>query len=533
MSNATLTKDRVCTVLREKLYSMADNENQAEYKPLQLKWVLPVESTQGLISLYENIISILDYVQKNECNRDTIDKIIENDMRPITSGIRDEYDFFIAGTIMALCSIVDDYSDEKELMRLVHEILGKFIILLEEAWKLFVSDSKEDNESNDTQRANSIIEQEVDTTNIEEGMFLPKGYKELCALLHENPLKSGSNSYKAQLKRWARYFKMEKGRGRSLVILDIYDEPLPNDDGRKNGNRNIYLKYIETILLKYIYYRQGQVCYTTRNQLWLLLGMINNNYKKIPLKILKAEIEYCDVTEWELNKFYMRCNTRLNTILFSALNNLQNRSLIAFETQIMIVVPDSEKKGFSKHYVADENEIRKILAVERNILNIMGYESKNHAACCMKLSEFYEKVNQKLFDLYGWERKYERLKIIFNEGDIKDAITKNEYELQRMYLNEIIIDAIDKNAQTVVDNRMKKALLEYDEYLEGWKENNWGIPPKIEDLKDEIFTYPKYFVNIQRRLSKKFLVIKSKVNNDNREELDKELDELFANLGTD
>lgn len=533
MSKGALTKDRVCTVLQETLYSLADKENQIEYKPLQLKWVFPIESAQGMITAFKNVIFLLNYVQKRGCNKDIIDKITENDMRPITSGIRDEYDFFIAGTIMALCSIVDDYSDEKELMRLVHEILGKFIVLLEETWKLFVSDSKEDNESNDTQRANSIIEQEVDTTNIEEGMFLPKGYKELCALLHENPLKSGSSSYKAQLKRWARYFKMEKGRGRSLVILDIYDEPLPNDDGRKNGNRNIYLKYIETILLKYIYYRQGQVCYTTRNQLWLLLGMINNNYKKIPLKILKAEIEYCDVTEWELNKFYMRCNTRLNTILFSALNNLQNRSLIAFETQIMIVVPDSEKKGFSKHYVADENEIRKILAVERNILNIMGYESKNHAACCMKLSEFYEKVNQKLFDLYGWERKYERLKIIFNEGDIKDAITKNEYELQRMYLNEIIIDAIDKNAQTVVDNRMKKALIEYDEYLEGWKENNWGIPPKIEDLKDEIFTYPKYFVNIQRRLSKKFLVIKSKVNNDNREELDKELDELFANLGTD
>ena len=183
-----------------------------------------------------------------------------------------------------------------------------------------------------------------------------------------------------------------------------------------------------------------------RNQLWLLLGMINNNYKKIPLKILKSEIEYCDVTEWELNKFYMRCNTRLNTILFSALNNLQNRSLIAFETQIMIVIPDQDKKGFSKHYVANDNEIRKILAVERNILNVMGFESKNHAACRMKLFEFYEKVNQRLFELYGWERKYERLKIIFNKDDIKSAITKNEYELQKMYLNEIIIEAIDKNA---------------------------------------------------------------------------------------
>lgn len=530
LNKPAIKEDRVCHILKTQLYYMADNENQDTYESLNLKWVYPIESTEGMITAFKNITFILNYVQKNKCNKDTIDKIIENDIHPIMSGIKDEYDVFMAGVIMAICGTVDDFSNTKEMMGLFHEILGKFICLLEEALKLFHPDS-EDNESDNIQRTNSIIEQEVDTSNIEEGMFLPKGYKELCALLNEKSLKSGSNSYKAQLKRWARYFKMEKGRGRSLVILDIYDEPLPIDDGRKNGNRNIYLKYIETILLKYIYYKNGQICYTTRNQLWLLLGMINNNYRKIPLKILKSEIEYCDVTEWELNKFYMRCNTRLNTILFSALNNLQNRSLIAFETQIMIVIPDQDKKGFSKHYVANDNEIRKILAVERNILNVMGFESRNHAACCMKLSEFYEKVNQRLFELYGWERKYERLKIIFNEGDIKEAITKNEYELQRMYLNEIIIDAIDQNAQTVVDNRMKKALLEYDEYLEEWKENNLGKPPKIEDLKDEIFTYPKYFVDIQRRLSKKFLAIKSKVNDDHREELDKELDELFANLG--
>lgn len=87
MSETVLTKDRICTVLREKLYSMADNENQTEYKALQLKWALPVESTQGLISLYENIISVLGYVQKNECNRDTTDKIIENDVRSMVSGL--------------------------------------------------------------------------------------------------------------------------------------------------------------------------------------------------------------------------------------------------------------------------------------------------------------------------------------------------------------------------------------------------------------------------------------------------------------
>ena len=87
LNKTTLTKDRFCTVLRETLYSMAANENQTEYESLQLKWVLPVESTQGLISLYENIISVLGYVQKNECNRVNIDKIIENYVLTIVSGL--------------------------------------------------------------------------------------------------------------------------------------------------------------------------------------------------------------------------------------------------------------------------------------------------------------------------------------------------------------------------------------------------------------------------------------------------------------
>lgn len=374
---------------------------------------------------------------------------------------------------------------------------------------------------------------EVDTTNLQVGMVV-KNYKELCELLHEKPLKSGNNSHKAQQKRWARYFSMEKGRGRSIVILDIYDEPLPADDKRKAGNRNIYLKYIETILLKYMYYKKGQVCYATRNQLWSILGMINSNYKKIPLHALQVEVEYSNVTKWQLNNFYMRCNSRLNSILFTALNNLSNRSLIDYQIQTMIVVPSTDKKNtLSRHYVADDDEIGRILAVERKVLNNMGLESKNHAACTMRLNEFYNKVNEILFDMYGWERKYERIKIIFNEADIQEAITKNEYELQMLYLNELVIGSIDKNAQTVSDNRMKKALIEYDEYVENWKEDNWGKVPALKDV-EEIFTYPKYYVDIQRKLSQKFLSIKyEKEQEEKRKQYDKELDDIFANLGVE
>ncbi|WP_300937357.1 hypothetical protein, partial [Bacteroides acidifaciens] len=67
---------------------MADNGNNKGYDPLDLKWVFPIESTDGMTVAFKNIIHTLDYVQKNKCNKDTIDKIIENDIYPITSGIK-------------------------------------------------------------------------------------------------------------------------------------------------------------------------------------------------------------------------------------------------------------------------------------------------------------------------------------------------------------------------------------------------------------------------------------------------------------
>lgn len=239
LSNATLTNDRVCTVLREKLYSMADNENQTEYKPLQLKWVFPVESTQGLISLYENIISVLGYVQKNECNRDTIDQIIENEIRSMVSGLSNEYDFFIATTIIIMCSMVDDFSDSDRLMKLVKEIIGKFIYLLGIV-EHYISQEKDFTNINDTYWVN--------TSGLIIGLVV-KNYKELCKILGEE-VKNGK-SKKLQLKNWERFFAWEK-QGQRFIIVDIYDTPLPKEDLRKKGNNSIYKNYIELILLQYL-----------------------------------------------------------------------------------------------------------------------------------------------------------------------------------------------------------------------------------------------------------------------------------------
>lgn len=152
--------------------------------------------------------------------------------------------------------------------------------------------------------------------------------------------------------------------------------------------------------------------------------------------------------------------------------------------------------------------------------------------CKMKMPQFYENVNNMLFELYGWERKYERIKLNFNKTDVKEALLQDEYKLQMLLLNDLVIEAIDKNAQVTVDNRMKKALIEYDEYIK----NYFGKPPRLDEI-DDIFTYPKYFVDIQKKLSQKFLSIKHAEDERKTKEdcviFDKEIEDLFRNLGVE
>ena len=501
------------------MYLLADGMED-RIDSMNLRWGFPVNSTDGVITILKNSIFTLGYIQKHKCNKKAVDYLFEQEIYPFISELKDEYDLMLSTVLFCVIRHTKNYTDIETEMKFAYDILSSIINTFQALLK--------SNMSKEVICDDSEMIFEVDTSKLQVGQVV-KNYKELCNILGMPIYKSGSNQDKAQKKLYKRYFEWEK-TGQKIVVLDIYDEPLESGDARQSGNRNIYLKYIESILLKYVYHKKGQVCYITKNQLWTILGMINSNYKKIPWKVLQNEDEYLDISKWEFDKFYMRCSSKLNSILYGALRNLDNRSLIKWEIQTMIVIPDTKGK-MSNHYVANDNEIRRILAVERKVLKEMGFESKNHVACCMKLQEFYSKVNSELYDLYGWERKYERIKIIFNSEDIKEEIPRNEYKLQMMMISDLIVEAMDNNAQTMVDNRYKKALKEYEDYVTGY----FGKPPKLEEI-DDIFTYPKYFVDIQRKLSQKFLSVRyAEQEKEHKAKkihtYDKELDELFNVLG--
>ena len=296
MNNEKITEDRVCHILKTQLYYMADNGNQDDYKPLQLKWVFPINSTQGMLSVLNNAIFLLDYVQENRCNRDTIDQIIENDIHPIIGDLRNEYDFILASAIMVVCKEKTDFADKSKVMQYTREVLGKFIYALEYFQEHILFVKEDDN-----------LSLEDGVKRLSEGMVI-KNYPELCKILGQVSYKTGSNSQKAQLKEFARYFKWEK-HGQKYIVIEIFDEPLPKQDKRKNGNNTIYVTYIEAILLKYLSCKKDFTCYLTKNQLFYLLGMINGYYKRITLD----ELELIDtrITKWELDNFYFRCNTPL------------------------------------------------------------------------------------------------------------------------------------------------------------------------------------------------------------------------------
>ena len=490
MNKTELTKDRVCTILREQLYSMEDNESQKEYEPLQLKWVLPIESANGMISAFKNIIYLLDYVQKNDCNENTIDKIIENDIRPITSGLRDEYDFFIAGTIMAMCSSVDDFSNLDELMGLIKEIIGKFIYMLELVEKQL--DLEKDNTGEDD------FLDGIDTSTLVVGMVI-KNYKELCKILNEEA-KTGK-AKQLQLKNWKRYFDWEKD-GQKFIIVDIYDTPLPKEDLRRKGNNSIYKNYIELILLQYLSKQEGyRKTFTKRN--WLeLLGMINSKYGKEPKMKLK-QLDYC-INDQEITLFYIRSNKKLERVLHDALSNLQREKLIIVEYETVIVSVD--ERGKEHRFIANDYQKKKILQTERYILkNVMQYKNMFYVYIKNKSNEYYNKVNEKLHELYGWKYYYKQIKIIYDQPNIVDAIPSKEVMLQKEILNSKIIEFLNDNAKNVYEKKEKEYEDALDEYLNDWIGDKEYLRNRVK--VPNTWKYPKAYIEAQRILTDELIRI--------------------------
>ena len=352
-----------------------------------------------------------------------------------------------------------------------------------------------------------------------------RNYGELCKLLDQEPL--GGKQKQLQMVNFQRYFEFQKV-GHKFVITDIFAEPIEKEDKRRSGNNSIYVKYIEVILLHFLSKQKNFTCILRKSQIWLLLGMINRKYDNVPTEELE-KLDYC-INSFMVNHFYQRCNQRLERILFTALNNLKNRKLLSYQEQIIIVPIKGE--GF----IASDNDIRRLDAVARSVLESMGLISMIQVYCKFKSREFYDEVNERLSELYGWRYSFKQYKLIYTPENIIKAIPESEVELQRLTLNDSIIETINDGAAKLLEKNENKWNNAYEkakkEYLA------FGIGnPRISDVEvvDEngkkVFHYPPYYMEAQRLLAEELLRIGNRKPIDSltpTEKLDEELDELFA-----
>ena len=190
-------------------------------------------------------------------------------------------DYILSITISGTFKATQEREDLKRFCDIF--IIGMIVVvqyLFDEEFRK--NEDKENADSDDTDEEKMIDALQIDeddiginTSNLKIGQVV-KNYKELCALLGEE-FKQGGDSRKAQLKEFARYFEWEKS-GQKFLITDIYDTPLPKEDGRNKGK---YVKCIEIILLNYLSKQKGYTYTLSKKKWWELLGMVNRKYDNV------------------------------------------------------------------------------------------------------------------------------------------------------------------------------------------------------------------------------------------------------------
>lgn len=313
--------------------------------------------------------------------------------------------------------------------------------------------------------------EEVDTSKIQEGQIV-KNYRQMCDLLGEE--RTTGNAKKAQMANWERFFSITKIKGTQKMRIDeIYIEPLERVDGRAKGGRSIYVQSVEVVLLNYLSHQKGYAATFTKNKLYTRLGMTNSRYAIATNKELKDENP--TLTDFDINRFKSRASSRLNSILMSALGNLEKRFLIDVVEQVILV----DKDG--RYSLADELMVRNLTSIKFTVKQEMGFETEQQIYLSGKMKEFYKGVNYYLSKLYGYTRAYTQFKILFNKDNVCQEMPKlaqrvidRLQEIEEMgderirqeliSMNNLVVDAFYKSAEKDYSNSVQsgKFQLAYD-----------------------------------------------------------------------
>jgi hypothetical protein len=344
---------------------------------------------------------------------------------------------------------------------------------------------------NNTTTTNDPL-QTIIQSNLHPGDII-KNYKELCNILHDEP--KTSDSKKAQENEWQRYIKWER-KGHKYIIVEIYNKPLEKNDKRSLGNKSIYVQHIELLLLNYLSKQKDQSATLTLKNWLLLLGMINPNYLNDNKENIKLMLQDNNISDYQINHFYQRTYQKLKEIIFSSLKNLRNRRLIDYDELTIINVTELiNNKTITMERIATEEERNIIRDTEKEVLKEMGLESITLVHLKFKSKEYYNKVNYLLRERYKINYTYKDIKILFTHKYIIEALEQAELNIQKLMLNDKVVNVINEQAQ----RNLEKSIKEYNQQIDEYMEHIIGEPNNI--IMNKFFKLDEIYVYTQEKLA--------------------------------
>ena len=479
-------------------------------------------NVQKLLDLTSDIgLLVVTLSQPNATAKD-IDECLSSNEK--LYNLPEVLDYILSITISGTFKATQEREDLKRFCDIF--IIGMIVVVQYLFDEEFRKNENKENTDSDEEKMIDVLQIDEDdiginTSNLKVGQVV-KNYKELCALLEEE-VKTGK-SKQLQLDNLKRFFEWEKA-GQKFIITDIYDTPLPKVDGRSSGNNSKYVKCIELLLLRYLLDKKDYTATLTKRNWWQILGMINNKYNQIERdKEKREELQKNNpiLTSYEIKHFYQRSNKKLQQILFSALNSLSSRKLIEYEIETVIVKEDDKDK--MRYEIATKYEKKAILKEERYILRyVMGYEKIIQVFCRFEQDKYYAKVNERLYELYKWHHYFKRIRIVYNQEYISDAINDIGSEIIREELNDKVVSALNNNAAHIY----KKKTQEYDETTLKLFEL-YGTGQDISNIK--LWKIPDVYIMAQELLTDELIRIghsNIRMNPDEFVKMNQELDDLF------
>lgn len=286
-----------------------------------------------------------------------------------------------------------------------------------------------------------------------------KNYTALCIDLGEKP--AAGNSKPAQVARFKRHFDWEKASGRSLVITEIYKEPMPKalrSDDKYSDDILICLKWCNQKRRREYGLSDSVAVTYSLPQILTVCGFVSPQWTTRAEKLESSLTEFkrnggFDVshlagsdsnTRWFLNKLDSHIRQYCSNCLDRSLDRLMEKGYLEiWDRRYWVKRGDKTRQASPK----EEQQCREIAAEVKEFLGISFLNIYNSA-------RYYSEFNRRIKNKLGFEGAYQLRRV-----EVKapfETVSESEYENARRRVNENSVAQFEKTAEADAKKDMDK-----------------------------------------------------------------------------